>query len=77
MMGFSVDYHFVGGMPSSKAKYFWVIERGDGESVKIETPLQFRGNLATFVPWRPGDGPFRSHLEDIRGTKLSQSIKMK
>ena len=26
--------------------------------------------------WRPEDGPFKSHIEDAKGTRLSESIEM-
>lgn len=78
-MGFSVDYEFIGPGPASPSQnaYVWVIERGRGQPAKLKVALQANGNLMTpdFLPWRPEDGPFQSHIEDSSGRMISQRIQ--
>ena len=76
MMMFSVDYE-VQGEPSSSG-YVWVIERTHGKPAGINHKLSKKGTLeaAMVTGWRPEDGPFRSHIEDRHGHRLSGSIEM-
>ncbi len=78
-MSFSVDYRVAkDAKVDPKAKYVWVIERsGGGTPIRKEIPLTPQGTLQIITPWHPEDGPFRSHIEDASGTKLSASIEMK
>jgi len=77
-MGFSVDYRFANGQPSTSAEYLWVIQTGDGQLLKKPVRLQSRGTLQDFVPQlRPKNGPFRTHMEDYRGTRLSESLELR
>ena len=76
MMGFSIDYEFVQGEPSPEG-YVWVIERAHGNPARQQVKLSKQGNLPIMISgWRPEDGPFQSHIEDRKGTKLSESIEM-
>lgn len=78
MMGFSVDYRFAeGAKPDPAAKYVWVLQRGRGEPMRVPARLEPQGTLQAFVRWRPEDGPFRSHLEDEKGARVSEPIVMK
>ncbi len=78
MMMFSVDYEVVAGEPNAKAGYVWVIERAKGAPAKRAEQLKKKGTLeAAVFHWRPEDGPFRSHIEDRKGKRLSESIDMK
>ena len=77
-MGFSVDYKFTSGQPDPTAVYMWVIQTGDGAQVAKPMPLESRGTLQDFVPQlRPENGPFRTHIEDQQGTRLSESLQMR
>jgi len=77
MMMFSVDYEFVQGQPNP-AGYVWVIERAKGDPAKIGVKLKAKENLMIpMTKWRPEDGPFKSHIEDSKGSRLSESIDMK
>ena len=76
MMMFSVDYEIVQG-GSDPSDYNWVIERAKGSPAKIEKKMAGRDNLTTGLEkWRPEDGPFKSHIEDLKGNRLSESIEM-
>jgi hypothetical protein len=77
MMMFSVDYEVAQGQPDTSG-YIWVIERTHGPAAKVEVKLTAKGNLMTKLPadWRPENGPFRSHLEDRQGHRVSESIEM-
>jgi hypothetical protein len=78
-MGFHVDYQFVQGQPPSNSqnRYFWVIRRAQGQPARLGVQLQQKGELDTFIPWRPEEGPFQSHIEDQSGRKISDSIDMR
>ena len=77
MMMFSVEYEFVLGEPNPKLGYVWVIERAKGAPVKRAVRLSKKKTLYTAVQrWRPENGPFRSHIEDRDGKRLSASIDM-
>jgi hypothetical protein len=77
LMSFSVDYEFAEGQPDSGG-YTWVIERAHGASAKQKAQLSNHGNLMTLIPgWKPEDGPFQSHIEDLKGARLSESIEMR
>ncbi len=77
MMMFSVEYEFVLGEPNPKSGYVWVIERAKGAPVKQAVRLSKKRTLYTAVQrWRPENGPFRSHIEDRDGKRLSASIDM-
>ena len=77
-MGFSVDYRFTSGQPDPAADYMWVIQTGDGGKVAKPMRLESRGTLQDFVQQlRPENGPFRTHIEDQRGTRLSESLPMR
>ncbi len=78
MMMFSVEYEFVLGEPNSKAGYVWVIEREKGAPVKKAISLKNSDTLTLAISgWRPEYGPFRSHIEDRDGKRLSASIDMR
>ncbi len=32
--------------------------------------------MALIQAWQPEHGPFKSHIEDLKGTRLSESIEM-
>jgi hypothetical protein len=77
LMSFSVDYEFAEGEPAT-AGYTWVIERAHGAAAKQKVQLKKQGNLMTLVPgWRPEDGPFKSHIEDLKGNPVSESLEMR
>ncbi|MFH1923481.1 MAG: hypothetical protein ABIP48_26775 [Planctomycetota bacterium] len=78
-MGFSADYRFTDGQPSPSSRYFWVIEPAKGEPVRMEVKLNDEGTLPpTFVPsFRPENGPFRTHVEDGYGNRLSPSLPLR
>jgi hypothetical protein len=76
LMSFSVDYE-VGQADPSSAGYVWVIERAHGAAHKQKAQLAKKGNLMVLIQgWQPEDGPFKSHIEDAKGTRLSESIEM-
>lgn len=76
VMGFSVEYQFT-DRPDASARYVWVIERAEGQPARLTGPLKSQGTLQTLVrKWRPEEGPFRTHLEDYRGNRLSASIPL-
>ncbi len=76
-MSFGVDYQFTEGQPST-AGYVWVIERAQGAPSRQSVRLAKQGTLPVLLPgWRPEDGPFRSHLEDPSGKRVSPSIEMR
>ena len=77
MMSFSVDYCFTLGQPNPTSQYVWVIDRAEGPPAKLQGALNRRGTLQTLIPkWRARHGPFRTHLEDTNGNRLSQSIAL-
>lgn len=78
-MGFSVDYRFTGGHPNPSSHYVWVIEPSKGEPVRREVKLKDEGTLPPmFVPGlRPENGPFRTHVEDGYGNRLSASLPLR
>jgi hypothetical protein len=77
-MGFSVDYEFTEGQPNPSSRYVWVIEPAKGQPVKFAGPLSRKSTLQVFVQqWRPENGPFQSHIEDLSGNKLSRSIPLR
>ena len=74
-MGFSVDYQFVQGSPETASRYVWVILGNQPEPVRQDVQLRPEGTLQVFVPqWRPEHGPFRCHIEDGHGQRLSASL---
>jgi hypothetical protein len=74
---FSVDYEFTQGQPDP-AGYVWVIERAKGTPAKVGVKLGPKNNLMVpMTKWRPEDGPFKSHIEDSKGNRLSESIEMR
>lgn len=75
MMGFSVDYVAAGALPATR--FVWVLQRREGDPIRIEVPLKSSGTLQTFVPWLPEDGPFQCHLEDGQGTAISDSLALR
>jgi hypothetical protein len=76
-MGFSVDYQFAQGEPNPSSRYLWVVEPSNGPPAKIGVRLQEHGTLQTFVlQLRPEHGPFKSHIEDGQGSRLSRSIPL-
>jgi hypothetical protein len=77
-MGFSVDYKFANGQPDPSAAYLWVIQPADGQPLAKPVRLQSKGTLQDFAPQlRPENGPFQTHIEDQRGTRLSESLRMR
>jgi hypothetical protein len=82
LMSFSVDYQFTQGGPGPTAKYVWVVERSQGGPYQQPVQLNGKGTLQTLVPgWRPGEGPFRSHIAEISDEealgKVSGSIELR
>ena len=78
MMMFSVEYEFIVGGPDNPPNYVWVIERAKGGSVKQPVSLKNSGELnAAISGWRPDEGPFRSHIENSEGKRLSANIEMR
>lgn len=76
VMSFGAHYQFKEGQPAA-GKYVWVIERANGAVSKHEVSLAKEGMLAVVVPgWKPDDGPFKSHLEDRGGNRVSETIEM-
>jgi hypothetical protein len=75
-MGFSIDYEFTPGqIPASG--YIWVIERAKGAPYKEKITLNPRGNLPRLIRgWRPEDGPFQTHFEDLRGNPVSPTTEL-
>jgi len=77
-MGFSIDYQFTQGRPSPSSPYAWVIEPSRGQPVKQPVQLRERGTLQGFVPGlRPEHGPFKTHIEDAQGNRLSASAPLR
>lgn len=77
-MGFSVEYEFVNHPPSGPANFFWVVQSGKGRAVRQPIQMTVRGTLQGFVPqFRPEDGPFRTHIEDQSGNRLSKSLPLR
>ena len=76
LMSFSVDYECTQGkLPSADG--VWVIERAQGAAAKQKVQISGQGTLQMLIQgWRPEQGPFHSHLEDLKGTRLSGSIEM-
>jgi len=77
MMGFSAIYQFVHGQPHPSIPYVWVIQRAQGTPARIPVRLNAEGNLLTYRPWRPEEGPFQAHFEDQSGTRLSDPIDLR
>jgi hypothetical protein len=76
MMMFSVDYEVQGD--SGESEFLWVIARAKGDPVKIRVKMSGKSNLMIpMAKWRTEDGPFKSHIEDLKGKRLSDSIEMK
>lgn len=77
LMSFSVDYHFDQGDPNP-AGYSLVIERTQGAPARRSVRLAKQGELPILVPgWRPEDGPFHAHIEDLNGNRISQLIDLR
>jgi hypothetical protein len=78
MMGFSVDYQFIQGQPQPSEQFSWVIERSQGTPARIPQKLQPKGTLEQFLTtgWRPEQGPFRTHIEDYSGRRVSESADL-
>jgi hypothetical protein len=79
MMGFSVDYQFIQGQPHPSESFFWVIERAQGAPERVPRRLQPKGTLEGFITsgWRPEQGPFRTHIEDSRGRRVSETVDLR
>jgi hypothetical protein len=76
MMMFSVEYQ-VARLPPGVKELVWVIERAQGGPARIKFPPGMKSPLNTaLMGWRPEHGPFRSHIEDAKGRRLSASIDM-
>ncbi len=77
-VGFSVDYQFLDEKPRASTQYVWVIERARGKPARIPVRLEQKGNLMLYPRpyWRPEEGPFRAHIEDRSGNRLSESIDL-
>jgi len=77
-VGISVDYQFTQGGPAAGANYVWVIEAaGNNETIKQPVQLSDRGTLQGFTPFRPEHGPFSTHIENYKGTRLSKSVSLR
>lgn len=75
-MGFSVDYQYRGAAMSPVAAV-WVIQRRSGAPARLRVQLQAGGNLATFVPWPPDEGPYQCRIEDTGGRALSATESLR
>lgn len=77
VLNFSVDYQFVEGEPGT-SDYFLVIDRASGPPATEFVRLGREGTLPVSLPgWTLEEGPFRSHLEDQDGHRVSDSIRMR
>jgi len=77
-MGFSIDYQFTQGQPEPAGRYYWVVERTQGPPARQPVRLEARGTLQQFITdFRPEHGPFQTHLEDGRGSRLSASAPLR
>ncbi len=62
-MGFSIDYQFDQGEPSSVGRYIWVIVPTVGKPESISVELESSGWLQALFPGlKPEHGPFRCYL---------------
>ena len=78
VMSFSVDYEFTRGQPNPSSPYAWVIIPAKGRPVRQPVPLKPRGTLQGFVQGlRPEHGPFQTHIEDVSGNRLSQTVPLR
>lgn len=78
VMTFSVDYEFLPGYtPGSQSRYVLVIERPQGPPGRFPVQLRLRDTLAIFTNWPPSEGPFRAHLEDGFGQRISDSVELR
>ncbi len=75
VMAFSVDYRFTGGGQRGSS-YVWVIVPEKGQPVRQPVQLKPHGTLQGFFELRPENGPFKSHIEDAQGTRISPSVPM-
>jgi hypothetical protein len=77
-MGFSVDYQYMVGTPNPSSLYLWVIESEKRPPYKQFVQLGRRGTLEGFFPGvRPEHAPFKTHIEDTQGNRLSASVPIK
>lgn len=77
-MGFSVDYQFSGGSPSTSSPYAWVIEPSKGQRAIRPVRLSSEGTLQDFFQqFRPENGPFSTHIEDANGNQLSRPLPLR
>jgi hypothetical protein len=78
-MGFSVDYRFSEGSPSSTSPYAWVIQPSKGQKAIERVRLSNQGTLQSFFQqqFRPENGPFTTHIEDANGNRLSPSLPLR
>ncbi len=74
-MMFSVDYRFQEGAPNKEASYAWVIQPAKGEPLEQAVKLKKRDTLQAIVPqWKPENGPFTSHLDEIGADGTRRSL---
>jgi len=78
-MGFSVDYQFSAGAPSTSSPYVWVIQPSKGQRAIERRQLTNQGTLQSFFQqqFRPENGPFSTHIEDANGNRLSRSLPLR
>ena len=74
-MSFSIDYGFVNGEPSTTGNYVCVVKRAVGEPAIQPVRLERTGNIAILLDgWRPNEGPFSVHLEEIGSSNLREVV---
>lgn len=79
-MFFSVDYQYLQGEPAANRDVF-VVERAHGAAHKqlVAESKGPDGRTLVAIPpnWRSEDGPFKAHVEDRDGNRISDSIELK
>ncbi len=78
VMTFSVDYEFLpGSSPASQSRYVLVIQRPQGPPGRFPVELRAKDTLMMITDWPPSDGPFRAHLEDSTGQRISDVVDLR
>ncbi len=77
-MGFSAEYEFVSHAPSGPVNLTWVVESAKGQAIRQPVQMTARGTLQGFVvQFRPEQAPFKTHIEDQYGNRLSKSLPLR
>jgi len=71
VMSFTAEYQFRNSGPNSSVQYVWVIEGRSKTKRYAIRRLASRGQLPALFSrdFRPGDGPFRSYIEEWPASK--------